>query len=29
VVGVTEDHCQRKIDPKSGKVLFEEEAPQT
>lgn len=29
VVGVTEDHCQRKIDPKTGKVLHEEEAPQT
>jgi len=29
VVGVTEDRCQRKIDPKSGKVLYEEEAPQT
>lgn len=29
VVGLTEDHVQRKIDPKSGKVLQEEEAPST
>ena len=27
VVGKTEDNCQRKIDPKSGKVLTEEAAP--
>ena len=26
VVGQTEDRCQRKIDPKSGKVLVEERA---
>ncbi len=27
VVGKTEDNCQRKIDPKTGKVLTEEAAP--
>ena len=27
VVAKTEDECQRKIDPKSGKVLLEEHAP--
>ncbi len=27
VVGKTEDHYQRKIDPKTGKVLHEETAP--
>lgn len=29
VVGTTEDNAQRKIDPKSGKVLHEEESPRT
>lgn len=29
VVGKTEDQCQRKIDPKTGKVLTEEPAPST
>lgn len=28
VVAVTEDNAQRKIDPKSGKVLSEEDKPQ-
>lgn len=27
VVAKTEDRCQRKIDPKSGKVLLEERSP--
>jgi hypothetical protein len=27
VVGMTEDKCQRKIDPKSGKVLQEDPLP--
>lgn len=28
IVGKTEDRCQRKIDPKTGKVLTEEPAPE-
>lgn len=27
IVGKTEDRCQRKIDPKTGKVLVEERSP--
>jgi hypothetical protein len=29
VVAQTEDSAQRKIDPKTGKVLYEEETPKT
>lgn len=29
IVAKTEDSCQRKIDPKSGRVLHEEQAPET
>jgi hypothetical protein len=29
IVGTTEDECQRKIDPKTGKVLTEETTPKT